>query len=203
MSYSRIVLLLLAVVAMPANTLAQEPRGWFLRGQGGAAPAYNVAIDTVQMHSGRAGAYIESSAAQDDFGTLMQAFAPEQYRGRRVRLSAFLRTQDVTGAAGLWMRVEARGDITLGFDNMMDRPIRGTTGWSQHQVVLDIPAEAQTIAMGVLLVGNGRVWADDFELMPVDSSTAATNRVQPGEPGSSGRPQSPPAAGPLNLDFEN
>jgi hypothetical protein len=203
MSHSRIVLLLLAVVAMPADTLAQEPRGWFLRGQGGGAPAYNVATDTLQMHSGRAGAYIESSTAQDDFGTLMQAFAPEQYRGRRVRLSAFLRTQDVTGAAGLWMRVEARGDITLGFDNMMDRPIRGTTDWSEHQVVLDIPAEAQTIAMGVLLVGNGRVWVDDFELMPVDPSTAATNLVQPGEPGSSGRPQSPLAAGPLNLDFEN
>jgi hypothetical protein len=203
MTCFRALLLLAATAAFPASGLAQEPPAWFLRGQGGGALGYNAGVDTAQVHSGRASAYIESSTAEEEFGTLMQTFAAEGYRGRRMRLTGFLRTQGVTGAAGLWTRIEALGDIGLGFDNMMDRTIRGTTEWSEYQTVLDVPMDAQNIAIGVLLVGRGRVWADDFVLIQADSAAATTTMVEAGEPVSSGRPQSPLAASPLNLQFEN
>ena len=71
--------------------------------------------------------------------------------------------------AGLWMRVDGPGGSSpLAFDNMEDRRISGTTEWQHHDVVLDVPAEAEAIALGVLLAGKGEVWMSDFNVDTVD-----------------------------------
>jgi hypothetical protein len=44
--------------------------------------------------------------AIDGFGTLMQDFRAKQYVGKRVRFSAFVKSENVEGWAGLWMRVD-------------------------------------------------------------------------------------------------
>ena len=36
--------------------------------------------------------------------------------------------------------------------------------WRKYDVVLDVPSEAQNIAFGVLLAGEGQVWTDDVSL---------------------------------------
>lgn len=115
----------------------------------------------------------------DGFGTLMQTFSAEQYRGQRVRFSGALKSKDVEDRVGLWMRVDGQaGTKPLAFDNMADRPIRATTDWAHNEVVLDVPAEAQAIALGVLLVGKGDAWISDLKVETVGPETKTTSATE-------------------------
>ncbi|ETT45651.1 AraC family transcriptional regulator [Paenibacillus sp. FSL R7-269] len=85
--------------------------------------------------------YSNEEAAQDDnsFGTLMQQFQAREYRGKRMRFSGFVRTENVTGWSGLWMRVDDNQQNMLAFDNMQNRSIQGTTEWNHYACVMDRP----------------------------------------------------------------
>jgi hypothetical protein len=65
----------------------------------------------------------------------------------------------------------------LGFDNMHDRPITGTTEWTKSQIVLNVPAESSRIAYGVLLGGEGQVWIDDIKFDVVGEDIPTTGRT--------------------------
>jgi hypothetical protein len=88
----------------------------------------------------------------EGFGTLMQSISAGKYLGSRVRLSGFVKSEEVMDWAGLWMH-EDRGNTMTSFDNMQNRPIQGTTG-----VALDVPKDATRIAFGILLEGADEVW---------------------------------------------
>jgi DNA-binding CsgD family transcriptional regulator len=106
----------------------------------------------------------------DGFGTFMQTFSAEHFRGQRVRFSGALKCNGVEDRVGLWMRV----DPGVAFDNMWDRPIRGTTDWEHHEVVLDVLVQAQAIALGVLLVGGGEAWMSHFNVEIVGPEVQTT-----------------------------
>jgi RNA polymerase sigma factor (sigma-70 family) len=111
----------------------------------------------------------------DGFGTLMQTFSAERFLEQRVRFSGALKCEGVEDRVGLWMRVDGLGGARpMAFDNMAGRPIRGTSDWQRHEVVLDIPAEAQAIAFGVLLVGEGNAWMSDFDVEVVGPEVRTT-----------------------------
>jgi hypothetical protein len=112
----------------------------------------------------------------DGFGTLMQTFSAEHFLEQRVRFSGALKCKGVEDRVGLWMRVDGlRGTQPLAFDNMADRPVRGTTDWEHHEVVLDVPAQAQAIALGVLLSGEGEIWMSDFHVEIVGPEVQTTD----------------------------
>jgi hypothetical protein len=168
------------------------PTGWF---RAGTAPQdYDMGIDREVSHGGRSSGFIQSKPVEHKgFGTLMQAIKADNYLGKRLRLSAYLKTEDVATWAGLWMRVDGPTGASLAFDNMQDRPVRGTADWTRYEIVLDIPESGVNIAFGFLLAGNGVVWADDFKLESVGQDVPVTDmrkkmRELPLEP--------------LNLDFE-
>ncbi len=100
-------------------------------------------------------------AAPADFGTLMQMGPAGALAGKRVKLSATLQATGVTGWAGLWMRVDGPNGV-LAFDNMEDRPISGTAAAKPYEVILDVPANAVSVAFGVLLTSAGSVTASGF-----------------------------------------
>jgi hypothetical protein len=106
---------------------------------------------------------------------------PAEYVGKRVRLTGFVKAEQVTGSAGLWMRVDGPGGYSSGkpaqmlaFDNMQDRPITGTTDWGQYQVVLDVTSTAANLAFGILLAEVGHVWLDGVNLEVVDTTVPTT-----------------------------
>lgn len=104
----------------------------------------------------------------------MQKFRADEYRGMRVRLSGWLKTEDV-GEASLWMRVDDERMLMLAFDNMSDRKIRGSSDWREQQIVLNIPKNSAGIFFGVSLTGVGMVWVDDIRIDVVDKGTKSTN----------------------------
>jgi hypothetical protein len=96
----------------------------------------------------------------------------------------------VSGKGGLWLRVDhPNGRRALAFDNMETRPIRGTSDWRRHELVLDVSAIADRIFYGALLDGAGRLRVDGFEIEVVGREVAVTDMIRW-------------APGPDNLDFE-
>jgi RNA polymerase sigma factor (sigma-70 family) len=182
----------------PDSTLG-HPKGWW----GGAAKRdeYEAGTDRQVFHGGKASGYVEmKDVGDEDFGTLAQSFKADDYRGKRLRLSAWLKTKDVAGGAALWMRVDGE-DKTLSFDNMEKRRVKGSNDWAKYEIVLDVPAASKDITFGLLLAGKGRAWVDDFKFEIVDDKVKSTNILEQEIPIK--RPDGAEVPDkPRNLDFE-
>jgi hypothetical protein len=118
----------------------------------------------------------DGKLSADAFGTLMHMAPSSPYNGKRIRFTANVRTEDVQNGAGLWLRIDGPGGSVLGFDNMMNRPILGTTAETQYAVVLDVPQNAAAIALGILIKGQGRAWirAPKVEIVGEDVPVTGT-----------------------------
>lgn len=156
-------------------------KGWQLAGSNPSE--YDSGIDRQTLYNGKISAFIVSKEPPaGGFGSLAQMFKADDYRGKRFRISSYLKTQDVTGWAGLWMRIDGpdgRTNNVLGFDNMQNRPVKGTQDWAQYSIVLDVPPESEFIAFGLLLNGKGKVWLSDFKFEEVGPDIAPTSLVPP------------------------
>jgi hypothetical protein len=80
-------------------------------------------------------------------------------------------TKRVEKWAGMWLRADDKDRFDVFFDNMSSRPIRGTTGWTRYNIDTMIPPEAVWLNFGIVLVGRGAVWADNFQLLEAVGSS--------------------------------
>lgn len=129
------------------------------------------------MHSGNYAAYLRSTDERArGFATLMQQIKSDRYRGERLRFSAFVKSKDVKGAAGLWMRIDHSSGEVLAFDNMMNRPIKGTNEWNLFSVVLDVSVKSEVIAFRALLNGHGQICMDELSFEIVNESVPVTEQ---------------------------
>jgi RNA polymerase sigma factor (sigma-70 family) len=84
--------------------------------------------------------------------------------GKHIRVTCWLKTKDVRGWAGAFVIILGMDGRHLQYDDMSDRPVRGTTGWQQYEIVTDLPDEACIIYFGPDLYGPGELWSDDFQI---------------------------------------
>jgi hypothetical protein len=179
-------------IAPAASESSGLPSGWIAAGS--APRDFDMGADQAVAHGGKASGFIRSKAPKPSgFGTLMQMCKADHYRGQRVRMSAWVKSESLTGWAGVWMRVDGEDGKALAFDNMQSRPIKGTTAWTRQEVVLDVAPNAKNLAFGILLDGTGAAWIDEVKFEAVDKSVATTGMATGEEL----------AAEPTNLDFEN
>ena len=190
-----------------ANTSAS---GWFLAGT--APQNYETGIDRGVTHDGKSSGYISSTVlSSEGFGTWMQMFKADEYRGKRLRMSAYVKGDNLDTGALLRMTIIG-GAGTLAFDGMYDRRIKGTSDWKKYEIVLDVPASSLLISFGFGMNGKGQVWADDFQFEVVGQDVPTTkptlkptakpsakeqSEAQKRPWGASGHPTKP-----VNLDFE-
>jgi hypothetical protein len=194
MKAMRLKSLIVAVLALCTSTLpgAETPKGWFAAGS--HPKEYEMSLDRDTAHSGKGSATLKSIVPKTGgFGTLMQMCKADSYRGKRVRMSGYVRSADVADWAGLWLRVDGPKSEALSFDNMQDRAVKGTTGWKACEIVLEVPEESQQLAFGILLTGTGQVWMDDLKFEVVGKDVPVTG----------GGSKGPKATAPVNLDFED
>ncbi|WP_428310492.1 hypothetical protein [Hydrocarboniphaga sp.] len=192
----------LALFLAAKNASAESlPDGWLLTG--GNPQSYVVTPDRMEYIEGRASAHLSSRGEnQTGFGTLAQAARAEAFRGERVRFSAYIKAKDVTDWAGLWFRADRGDGALVAFDNMANRPIKASSEWQPYEIVLELPAQTDTIAYGVLINGSGSVWFDDARLEIVDRSvhvTQATEGIRSKKPMSASVIQ----PSPINLNVES
>lgn len=155
-----------------------EIKEWIMPGT--APEKYQASIDNKIYHVGTKSATIKSIADEFEVGeyaTIMQQFSAKNFLSKRVRFSGFVKTLDVTGWCGLWMRIDSALGVTLKLDNMQSRPIVGTTEWNHYSCALDVPENAGILNIGVLLCGKGQVWLDNVSFQEVDLNTPTTEFV--------------------------
>jgi hypothetical protein len=145
------------------------PLGWFnsFGHVSGVSTDYRIRL-AGRSDDGTAGscAVLENSGARaDQFGSLMQRCAGRFLAGRTVRLEGELRSDNVSGWAGLWLRADAEDDPNLFFDNMSGRPVRGTTGWRRYSIDAPLPRQTDWLNYGIVLAGAGALYADNLRLL--------------------------------------
>lgn len=192
-----LIVQLASVLCFAATASADRPRDWF-----GGGKDYELTTDAEVKHGGKQSGLIRSTADKPEgFGTFTQGSQAVKYRGKRVRLAGWIKSEGVEGWTGLWMRIDSKDKGGLGFDNMNDRAIKGTSDWAQFHVVLDVPDTAEQFFYGCLLVGKGKVWVDDLAIEEVARDVAVTDlKIGPSDRGDNPLPDVP--AEPANLDFE-
>lgn len=158
------------------------PKGWFIAGS--KPDSYTIGTAPGEGRDGKNCATIQSKQKRiRGFATLMQTALATDYLGKRVKMSGYLKTQDVKKYAGFWLRLDSytgpdKKYKLLGFDNMSNRNIKGNTQWTQYHIVLDIPLQTEKIAYGALLSGPGQIWFDDITFEIVDQTVPTTNQIK-------------------------
>ncbi len=149
--------------------------GWF---KAGSDPdKYKMGIDSSVQHDKQNVMTIQSVDKEiTGFGSYMQNIKPGQYLGKRVKMTGYMKSKDVVDWAGFWCRVDPADTSKnmLAFDNMYDRPVKGTTGWNKYTIVLDVPDDASNIAFGTLLGNTGQIWFSNPVFEVVDNSVSTT-----------------------------
>jgi hypothetical protein len=150
-------------------------KSWFLAGSD--PQDYELGIDANAVRNGKNSGYLKAKVAKPrGFGTMMQMFEANDYLNKRMRFSAFVKSEGIEAWAGLWMRIDGpQPQSPLGFDNMQSRPISGTTDWHQYEVVLDVPQESVAIAFGILLTGKGKTWVNEVQFEEVGADLPTTS----------------------------
>lgn len=141
------------------------PGGWRMHSHY-APNLYRVGIDYEISHGGKWSGFLESADADYaklHYASLVQSIDATRYRGKRLRLSAFVKTRDVK------TRAEFEAAVPNPYADLTDRfkakpPLEGTSDWKRSEVELTVHHYAKQIDICVELKGPGRVWMDDVSL---------------------------------------
>ena len=139
------------------NIVNDKALNWKKFGKGD----YSLKIDTIVSQNGNNSASIEFNGGKPNFKAWAYPI-PAIYSGKKIKLTGYIKTENVSdGYAGLWMRI----DPSVGFDNMRNRGIVGTTDWKEYQIELDLKStKAKKIVIGGILVGKGKMWVDNLKV---------------------------------------
>ncbi|MDD5332193.1 MAG: hypothetical protein PHS32_00485 [Rhodoferax sp.] len=173
------VALLVTALAAAPGTL---PEGWL---RTGSASGCRTSTEAVKDGPTPKAFVIECPKLTEGFATIMQVISAQDYAGKRVRLSAKVQGDSMQEWGGLWLRGDAGKDGNRVFDNMQTRPLKGSFGWREAEVVLDIPSDVDALNFGFLLYGEGTLRTTQFRLEVVPDTvpvTAGPKSVRPTRP---------------------
>lgn len=166
-----ILVAIAAVTATPRTTYTFESPDFY------AHPAATADHDTVVQHGGRGSARLHrTDDSEGGFSTVTMTL-PGDRGGQRIELRGWLKSDDVQDWFGLWLRLDGpHGHV--GFDNMQNRELRGTTEWTEYSIVLPLSQETRKVVFGALLAGPGTLWIDDLKVLIDGQPYAAAPMVE-------------------------
>jgi hypothetical protein len=143
-----------------------NPEGWWSLQHAGS-PSYAITLDSAVRHTGEY-SVLSTNIGPEPFGALVQSLPALPWRGRTLRLSAWLRTEGVTGnrfGKGATLTLQAMsGGYPVAHNHGKESPATGTAEWTRREVALLVPPLAEKIEIGMLHFGPGKVWVDDFAI---------------------------------------
>ena len=133
----------------------------------------NVSFASMDGKACKAGMFTQMSIEYEadkslGFGAMVQVIDASDYRCKRVRMAAYVKSEEVERWAGLWMRVDGPDYEMQSFDNMEDRPIQGSSDWTRYEIVLPVFEDSWEIFFGILLDGAGKLWLRDIQIDVVE-----------------------------------
>ena len=139
------------------------PTGWRIGSIKDQASSYSMSLDSVVKHGGKYSLSLTKIKDGQPFGSAMYII-PQTLKGKQIQLKGFLKTDQVIGKAGLWLRIDG-SEGSLAFDNMFRDNISGTRDWTEYTINLPYDdTKALKIYIGALLSGSGKIWVDDLRL---------------------------------------
>jgi beta-lactamase regulating signal transducer with metallopeptidase domain len=146
---------------------SEWPRGFNTGGNG-----YGVQLDHEVFHTGkqslrmRYGApevqYYSSNVPPNSGGSAAADFPPYAAVGKRVRVSGFIKTSQVTEHADLFWRTYGAGGLQS--VQSLDIKPTGTTDWKRYEFETRVGHSVSQIQFGVSLVGGGTAWFDSLQI---------------------------------------
>ena len=158
------------------------PNGWWLNCTDGLN-GVEATVDNQETHEGNATTHLVSSREADfsknDVPKLTKVMDASNYRGSRLRMNGWIKTKAEV-SAHFWIRVDGDWqDYTSElFDNMHNRPIAGTTDWTNYSLVVEVPETSTQIVYGLFLYGPGELWLGGVSFEAVDKSVSITGTPQ-------------------------
>jgi hypothetical protein len=146
------------VLSFEGSAAGSAPAGW------GGGPAGTIAVDDKIVHSGLRSVRLEPKAGNSGTFSSLAKMLPLDFSGASIELRGFIRTEDVSGFAGLWMREDMDGEA-VEFDNMHMRQVKGSTDWTEYSISLPVHPGAQQLFIGFLVSGTGKAWVDGLKLL--------------------------------------
>lgn len=151
----------------PVHAADAPDTGWKLEGSG--ALQYEVGTEPAGTPD-RHGAFLRARSDLASGAQLVQRLPAQPYAGRRVRLSASIKTE---GADGGVLSIDVSKD-TATIDVRPTTYIYGTNDWKTYDAVIDVPADATTVRIGFGLRGRGTMWADTIGIQAVSATVPLT-----------------------------
>lgn len=124
-------------------------------------------------------------------GTITQKISAYNYIGKRVKLSAYIKTENVKNYTCLILKTE--NETNNGQDNdqqIIEKTIQltGNFEYKKIEAFLNVYNQNENIIIGALLNGDGKIWLDDFNLEIIGTAPEIITEVN---------------KTPLNLGFED
>ncbi len=168
-------------IAMVLSSIGASPTIGPLQVFGFSPGDYSVTLD--DTHGAQS--FVEIAAVKvrnDDFGAAGWAFDPAPWRGKRIRISAQLKTTGEVLNATLFARIDSPKIMffdgpteSLTDSDAPNRRLHGEQDWTTTYIVLDVPRDATTILAGTLLQGaHGSVYGSLPQITVVGDDVATT-----------------------------
>jgi hypothetical protein len=134
---------------------------------------WSVKLDSTTVHQGKYSLMMEvlpkgtGGAAGEGCFSFLQGTLLKNIRGKVITYSGWIKTQNITHDAGLWMTISGRkSPLPLYANNMYDSLIDGTRDWKKYSISTLVSDEASEIEFGVGLFSphGGKAWFDDLSI---------------------------------------
>ena len=127
------------------------------------APKYSAAFDPNEMHGGHPAMCVSSTTATRSQWTSYNRYDrfPTKYLGHQIRLTAWMKCDNVIVDGGSWIRVLGPDDQYIsGEVAPARRPLKRTIDWKQYSITAYVPPNAMAVGVGFVLDGTGKMWVD-------------------------------------------
>ena len=136
---------------------------------------YEVGIDTAVSYQGGHSGTIRSRVDNPDgSGFLLQTIQADAYRGQRIRIAAFLKTEQVDGRAALNVTIYDGDGRVINNGQTGNNALTGTQDWQRQEMVVDVPENSAYLSFGTELAGSGQTWVDNWTIEVVSSDVPVT-----------------------------
>jgi RNA polymerase sigma factor (sigma-70 family) len=147
--------------AVPAGTPVTDDRIWHMWSTN--PNDYSVDTNSSTLHDGHPTVcitYVPEGAAPN--GSWMwwgqDIREPDKFRGHTVRMTAWIKTENVTPRVSQNLRPKGANFKLL--ETCTHSPVGGTSDWTQRIITCFIPEQTQCLDTGFAFTGSGRVWID-------------------------------------------
>jgi erythromycin esterase len=126
-----------------------------------------VRMDSLQKHGGKYSLLMKGTEenAVSSFQSLVLSVEPYTLKNKKVKIEAWIKTEDLKGAAffACYYAFDSKGTL-IGRTDTVKTKIAGTTNWQKISLSLSLPAALSNFSILLFQSGKGNAWFDDLGL---------------------------------------